>query len=62
MLPDDWKEKIGSHDAIFFGAVGDPSKVPDHISLWGCLLKFRRESDQNTNLSPVQLFDGVSSH
>ncbi len=46
MLPDDWKEKISDHDAIFFGAVGDPSKVPDHISLGGSLLKFRREFDQ----------------
>jgi len=34
MMPDDWKEKIGSHDAIFFGAVGMPSILPDHISLW----------------------------
>jgi tartrate dehydrogenase/decarboxylase / D-malate dehydrogenase len=59
MLPDDWKEKIGKHDAIYFGAVGDPSKVPDHISLWGSLLKFRREFDQYINLRPVKLFDGV---
>ncbi len=59
MLPDDWKEKIGSHDAIFFGAVGDPAKVPDHISLWGSLLKFRREFDQYINLRPVKLFNGV---
>ena len=59
MLPDDWKEKIGSHDAIFFGAVGDPAKVPDHISLWGSLLKFRREFDQYVNLRPVKLFNGV---
>jgi len=59
MLPNDWKEKIGGHDAIFFGAVGDPSKVPDHISLWGLLLKFRREFDQYINLRPVKLFDGV---
>ena len=59
MLPDDWKEKIGKHDAIFFGAVGDPAKVPDHISLWGSLLKFRREFDQYVNLRPVKLFDGV---
>ena len=22
MLPDDWKEQIGGHDAIYFGAVG----------------------------------------
>ena len=25
MLPDDWKEKLGKHDAIFFGAVGMPN-------------------------------------
>ena len=59
MLPDNWKEKISDHDAIYFGAVGDPSKVPDHISLWGSLLKFRREFDQYINLRPVKLFNGV---
>ena len=59
MLPDNWKEKIEKHDAIYFGAVGDPTKVPDHISLWGSLLKFRREFDQYINLRPVKLFDGV---
>jgi tartrate dehydrogenase/decarboxylase/D-malate dehydrogenase len=46
MMPDDWKAQIGSHDAIFFGAVGWPEKVPDHISLWGSLIPFRREFDQ----------------
>lgn len=35
MMPDDWKTRIGGHDAIFFGAVGWPDTVPDHISLWG---------------------------
>src|SRR6195952_6130541 len=35
MMPDDWKEQIGKHDAIFFGAVGWPAKIPDHVSLWG---------------------------
>jgi tartrate dehydrogenase/decarboxylase / D-malate dehydrogenase len=59
MMPDDWKEKIVNHDAIFFGAVGDPDKVPDHVSLWGSLLKFRREFDQYINLRPVKLFEGV---
>ena len=59
MLPDDWKQKIGNHDAIYFGAVGNPEKVPDHISLWGSLLKFRREFDQYINLRPVKLFEGV---
>ena len=28
MLPDDWKDKIGKHDAIFFGAVGMPDRYP----------------------------------
>ena len=59
MLPDDWKKQICNHDAIFFGAVGDPARVPDHISLWGSLLKFRREFDQYINLRPVKLFEGV---
>jgi tartrate dehydrogenase/decarboxylase / D-malate dehydrogenase len=61
MMPDDWKEQIGSHDAIFFGAVGWPEKVPDHISLWGSLLLFRREFDQYVNLRPVRLMPGVAS-
>jgi tartrate dehydrogenase/decarboxylase/D-malate dehydrogenase len=59
MMPDDWKDKIGSHDAIFFGAVGWPGKVPDHISLYGSLLLFRREFDQYVNLRPVRLMPGV---
>jgi tartrate dehydrogenase/decarboxylase/D-malate dehydrogenase len=61
MMPDDWKEQIGGHDAIFFGAVGWPQKVPDHISLWGSLLLFRREFDQYVNLRPVRLMPGVAS-
>jgi tartrate dehydrogenase/decarboxylase/D-malate dehydrogenase len=39
--------------------VGWPAAVPDNISLWGSLLKFRREFDQYINLRPVRLFDGV---
>ncbi len=59
MMPDDWKAQIGGHDAILFGAVGWPATVPDHISLWGSLLKFRREFDQYVNLRPVRLMPGV---
>jgi tartrate dehydrogenase/decarboxylase/D-malate dehydrogenase len=59
MMPEDWKERIGSHDAIFFGAVGWPEKIPDHISLWGSLILFRREFDQYVNLRPVRLMPGV---
>lgn len=60
MMPDDWHEQLSRFDAIYFGAVGWPDTVPDHISLWGSLLKFRREFDQYVNLRPVRLFPGVS--
>ncbi len=59
MMPDDWKAQLSACDAIYFGAVGWPATVPDHISLWGSLLKFRREFDQYINLRPVRLFEGV---
>ncbi len=61
MLPADWKDQIGGHDALFFGAVGWPASVPDHISVWGSILAFRREFDQYVNLRPVQLMPGVPS-
>ena len=61
MMPDDWKQTLGGFDAIFFGAVGWPELVPDHVSLWGSLLKFRREFDQYINYRPVRLFEGVPS-
>lgn len=58
-MPGDWKAQLSSMDAIYFGAVGWPATVPDHVSLWGSLLKFRREFDQYVNLRPVRLFCGV---
>lgn len=59
MMPDDWKARIGDADAIYFGAVGWPDTVPDHVSLWGSLIQFRREYDQFVNLRPVRLMPGV---
>ncbi len=61
MMPDNWKDQIGGHDAIYFGAVGWPDTVPDHVSLWGSLLKFRREFDQYVNLRPCRLMPGIPS-
>src|SRR5208282_4900940 len=61
MMPEDWKAKIGGYDAIYFGAVGWPEKVPDHISLWGSLVQFRRQFDQYVSLRPVRLMPGVPS-
>jgi tartrate dehydrogenase/decarboxylase/D-malate dehydrogenase len=59
MMPADWKERLAGIRAIYFGAVGWPAAVPDHISLWGSLLKFRRELDQYVNFRPVRAFAGV---
>ncbi|MGW4526886.1 tartrate dehydrogenase [Amycolatopsis sp. NPDC004378] len=60
MMPDDGLDRIRHHDAIFLGAVGDPS-VPDHVSLWGLLIPIRRTFRQYVNLRPVKVFEGVES-
>ncbi|MBS1690962.1 MAG: tartrate dehydrogenase [Actinobacteria bacterium] len=61
MMPDDWFERLRGFDAILFGAVGWPDIVPDHISLWGSLLQFRRRFDQYVSLRPVRLLAGITS-
>ncbi|MFM2399844.1 MAG: hypothetical protein RL341_2001, partial [Pseudomonadota bacterium] len=61
MMPDDWKAQLAKCDAIFFGAVGWPATVPDHVSLWGSLLKFRREFDQYVNVRPAKLMPGIKT-
>ena len=61
MLPDDWFDQLKGFDALFYGAVGWPEKVPDHISLWGSLLQFRRQFDQYINLRPCRLMPGIKS-
>lgn len=60
MMPDDWKSQLAGVEAIYFGAVGWPAVVPDHISLWGSLIQFRREFDQYINLRPVRLMPGIT--
>ena len=36
-----------------------PRRLPDHVSLWGSLLLFRREFDQYVNLRPARLMPGI---
>jgi tartrate dehydrogenase/decarboxylase / D-malate dehydrogenase len=59
MMPEDWFEQIQRHEAIYFGAVGWPATVPDHISLWGSLIQWRRRFDQYVNLRPCRLMPGI---
>jgi tartrate dehydrogenase/decarboxylase / D-malate dehydrogenase len=60
MMPEDGLRQLEKHDAIFLGAVGDPS-TPDHVSLWGLLIPIRRHFNQYVNLRPAKLLPGVSS-
>jgi tartrate dehydrogenase/decarboxylase/D-malate dehydrogenase len=61
MMPEDWFDTLKGFEAIFYGAVGWPATVPDHVSLWGSLIQFRRRFDQYVNLRPCRLMPGVRS-
>jgi tartrate dehydrogenase/decarboxylase/D-malate dehydrogenase len=58
-MPDDWQKVLEPFQAIYFGAVGWPEKVPDHVSLWGLLLPIRKAFDQYANVRPVRLLPGL---
>ena len=58
MMPPDALATLAGFDAIFLGAIGWPT-VPDHISLWGCLLPIRKTFEQYVNLRPVRLPPGI---
>jgi len=58
MMPEDGIKILKGHDAIYLGAVGDPS-VPDAVSLWGLLIPIRRMFRQYANIRPVRLLRGI---
>ena len=60
MMSEDGLEQLKAHDAILFGAVGDPH-IPDHITLNGLILPIRRGFDQGVCLRPAYLHEGVTS-
>jgi tartrate dehydrogenase/decarboxylase/D-malate dehydrogenase len=61
MMPEDWFAQLSAFEAIYYGAVGWPATVPDHVSLWGSLILFRRQFDQYVNLRPCKLMPGIPS-
>ena len=61
MMPEDGLDQLKPFDAIFLGAVGDLNLVPDHVSLWGLLIKIRREFEQSINMRPAKRLKGVTS-
>jgi tartrate dehydrogenase/decarboxylase / D-malate dehydrogenase len=58
ILPNDGWDTLAKHDAILFGAVGDPA-VPERVTVHDLLLPMRRRFDQYVNMRPAYLFAGV---
>lgn len=61
MMPEDGLTTLGNFNQVFLGAVGMPHLVPDHISLWGLLIKIRRGFQQSINVRPAKLLRGLES-
>ncbi|NJC56821.1 3-isopropylmalate dehydrogenase [Brevibacterium marinum] len=59
-ITDEELESLRGHDAIFFGACGDPS-VPSGVLERGVILKMRFGLSHAVNLRPSKLFSGISS-
>jgi tartrate dehydrogenase/decarboxylase/D-malate dehydrogenase len=61
MMPPDGLDTLRTFDGIFFGAVGDPARVPDSVSLWGLLLPIRKGLDLAVNVRPARFLAGMPS-
>jgi len=58
MMEPDGFDVLQAFDAIYLGAIGDPS-VPDHIAVWDLILPIRQRFDQYVNLRPMRLMPGI---
>jgi tartrate dehydrogenase/decarboxylase/D-malate dehydrogenase len=59
MMPEGALKTLAEFDAIYFGAVGDPPRLPDHITLNGLILPIRKSFQQYACVRPVQLLPGA---
>ncbi|MFJ9556999.1 3-isopropylmalate dehydrogenase [Nocardiopsis sp. NPDC101807] len=59
-LPESVRAELAGHEALYLGAVGDPS-VPSGVLERGLLLRLRFDFDHYVNLRPVRLYPGVAS-
>lgn len=60
-MPEDGIETLKGFDAIFFGAHGDPARVPEAVSSQGLMHKIRKAFDLYANVRPLRLLPGVES-
>ncbi len=61
MMPPDGLDTLRTFDAIFLGAVGDPARVADTVSLWGLLLRIRKGLGLAVNVRPARFMPGMPS-
>ena len=61
MVPESYLDALREFDAIFLGALGDPERLPDHVTL-APIVQIRQQFDQYACVRPTKLFPGVSSH
>lgn len=60
VVPLDFLEVLRPLDAILLGALGEPARIPDHITLEP-LVRIRQSFDQYACVRPARLFPGVRS-
>lgn len=60
VMPENYLSVVREFDAILLGAVGDPERIPDHITLEP-LVGIRQGFDQYACVRPCRLFRGVPS-
>ncbi len=60
-MPPDGVETLKSFDAIYFGAHGDPARVPNWVGARGLLQPIRRGLAQYANVRPARLLPGITS-
>ncbi|MGE5618723.1 MAG: 3-isopropylmalate dehydrogenase [Sphingomonadaceae bacterium] len=54
-------ETLKGFDAIYYGAHGDPARVPESVCSQGMMHKIRKAFDMYANARPVRLWPGVVS-
>ncbi|MFQ6099387.1 MAG: isocitrate/isopropylmalate dehydrogenase family protein [Armatimonadota bacterium] len=59
MMPDDGVETVRGFDAVYLGAIGDPVRVPEEVSVRGVVFRLRFELDQFANVRPTQPMRGA---
>lgn len=60
-MPADGIETLKGFDAIYFGAHGDPARVPEFVSSQGLIHRIRRSFSQYVNMRPARLLPGIVS-